>query len=586
MGEVVWTLVAEKHDELGMTHAYYRQVLRPSSSLAAALEETYVRDGVELAGADLGVHSAATGVRSIFGAQHRQFGIPLLPAVGRTMDAFEIAQDALALHPGFQAANWRLWPEETIAALCAGTRPLLATNGVPGHFRLVWQVPTIDVHGTPFLAILDGTNGTLIDVANQQITNTCTHQGTTQAAAIGVPEHDFGQPRRSLTATPGNAVPPYTHEAAWLQPGAGIPPIKLFIGLRQIEDGYFFALDCPGKLYGVFPVQPGKVGAARYQTHDFMDDPVWGGAAADAMYFTHLTMQTFYQDFGYFSYDNAGSEARIVINADHFTHTDTAAWNDESVESCPPCYHPPKSVSIYRTTNNPWHASAALDSVAHEWGHAVAFSNWNPWPYGGCDSVGGQLHEGFADIIGYYVERKYQPPWPFGGFGYEQSDWQFMEDAADEPKRRVDIDDHPEWYRYHRQDTTRTAAEGCLEIGGWDESHQVGNQLAVVFKLLAEGGYNPTCDFNPERQGCERGDVAAIGSYGAAKSFFRFVQLYASSSNSWDTIPDLVKAAAFDIYSYCVPGGYGYDAEAEQASVDDAFFRIGYSGITGYHRCN
>ncbi len=68
-------------------------------------------------------------------------------------------------------------------------------------------------------------------------------------------------------------------------------------------------------------------------------------------------------------------------------------------------------------------------------------------------------------------------------------------------------------------------------------------------------------------------------------SFFRFVEFYALPSNSWDTVPDLVKRAAFDIFSYCVPGGYGYDAEAEQAIVADAFFRIGYSGITGFHRC-
>ncbi len=383
MGEVVWTRSGEKSDDLGMTHVYYQQAFRPSSALAAALEETYVLNGVELAGGELGVHAAATGVHSIFGAQHREVQIPVLPAVARTLDAFEIAQNALALRPGFQAADWRLWPADVIAALRARTRPLLATTGVPGRFRLVWEVPTFDANGAAHVVTLDGTDGTIIELAGRTIPDTCIHQGTTHAVGIGHPEHNLGQPNRSIGATVGNAVPPYTHEAAWLQPGTGIPPIKVYIGLKGLDDNFFSTLDCPGKRYGVFPVQPGRAGRAVYATHDFMGSPLCGGVAADAMYYTYLTMQTFHDDFGWDGWDGNGTEARVVVNADHYTLYDTAAWNDALDQDVQyPFFNPGKSVSIYRTYALPWHASAAIDSVAHEWGHAMAFNPGHAaWAY-------------------------------------------------------------------------------------------------------------------------------------------------------------------------------------------------------------
>jgi hypothetical protein len=100
MGEVTWVLIDEKTDDLGMRHAYYRQILRPTSALAAAIDPAYVADGLEVAGGLVSVHSDPAGVRSVFGAQHRQVEMPLVPAIGRTFEAFEIAQDVVASQAG------------------------------------------------------------------------------------------------------------------------------------------------------------------------------------------------------------------------------------------------------------------------------------------------------------------------------------------------------------------------------------------------------------------------------------------------------------------------------------------------------
>jgi hypothetical protein len=206
------------------------------------------------------------------------------------------------------------------------------------------------------------------------------------------------------------------------------------------------------------------------------------------------------------------------------------------------------------------------------------------------------MAEGFADVLGHFVERVHQPECPPTGLNYECSDWLFMEDATrddpgDAPYRRVDCDADPTQYKFHREDATPSpfCPLPTPEDEYPGESHQVGNELAVAFRLVSDGGKNPAClgisGCNTHAwSGCDR-DVAALGLIGAGKVFFRVLTVYTTEVTSWWSLPDLAKSAAFDIYSYCVPGGYGYDAHVEQVSVEDAFWAIGYHGITGFHTC-
>jgi Zn-dependent metalloprotease len=310
----------------------------------------------------------------------------------------------------------------------------------------------------------------------------------------------------------------------------------------------------------------------------FEQQDVWGDAGGDAMYFTYLTMQTFRDSFGRNSYDGSGAEARVVVNDGD--RADTSPWVNE--DNPYPAHAPGHSVAVFRIIQNARHASAALDSVAHEWGHAIAFSLASPPAYDWCNSIGGQLHEGFADVIGHFVERKRQPIWPFGGFAYETAEWIFMEDArrtTDPAYRRVDIDDRPPDYLFHRNET---AANSYCQSHGYpspyEEAHQRGNMLPVTFWLLASGGVNPSCA--ARGLGCGI-SVTGQGLDKAGKILYRMWTSYVQANADWYMLLDMAKTAAYDLYKNCP----SYSAIPEQQSVEQAFNAIGYGSPGYYHTC-
>jgi hypothetical protein len=276
---------------------------------------------------------------------------------------------------------------------------------------------------------------------------------------------------------------------------------------------------------------------------------------------------------GRWSYDAKGGDAVLVINQQ--TGADTAAWNKDPDWYSYPRF-PVNSVGIYKISYNPRHASAAIDSIAHEWGHAVAFTSPDPMPYGWCNNIGGQLHEGFADVLGYFVERQYQPWWPLGGWAPEYAEWMFMEDALDAAsgKRRVDEDCDQANFIFHRDEVVpNPACQSPAIPPPQQESHQVGNMLGVVFRLLTVGGQNPSC----VSQGLGCGFwVSPVGDEAAVKILYRVLTEYLTSNASWEALPDLGRLAAFDLYSRCE---WNYNAEYEQEAVRLAFSGIGYGAL-------
>ncbi len=569
-GEIRWQAFGDRTDQLAVRHVLYRQVLILVPALAAGLEPAYAESGVELVGGLIGVHLDADGSLAVFGAQHREVALNNEPTIARTPDAWRLTQEALAALASFKAADWTAWPQEVIEGQLKRTRLLLVTGPEGGNFRFTWEVPTLDRDGVPFLAYLDAGTGAVVSVANQQVNDRCTHSTSPVAQAQGVPENKTLSARRSLYATQVSGRSPFTHEAHWPQPGADLPHIRVFMGAYPGTPGYE-TYGCPGYFYGVLPLKT-VAGVVTYD-HWLEQQDVWGDAGGDAMYFTKLTMQTFRDSFERKSFDGDGDDARLVINV--WGSQDTSAWIENGDLTAPA-----RSVGVYPVANNARHASAALDSVAHEWGHGIAFGMPSPPPYDWCNSIGGQLHEGFADVIGHFVERKRQPLWPFGGYAFETAEWMFMEDArnyGDPVYRRVDVDDRPADYLFHANET---AANSYCQSHGYpapyQEAHQRGNMLPVALRLLAGGGVNPACA--ARGLGCGV-TVTGIGLDKAGKILYEMWTNYVQANTDWYMLPDLAKHAAYEAYKNCP----SYSAIPEQQSVEQAFLAIGY-GSPGYYR--
>lgn len=571
-GEIQWQVFADQTDTLGIRHIFYRQVLKPTATLAALLEPAYAEAGVELLGGLLGVHLDGEAALAVFGAQHRQVVLKNEPTIAQTWEAFQLTQDGLGRWPSFKVADWTTWPQDVIDRHLKKTRLLLVSGPAGGSFRFTWEVPTVDRDGAPFLAYLDAGTGIVVEVSNQQVNDRCTHSTSPVAQAQGVPENKALSARRSLRAAQVSGRTPFTHEAHWPAPGTNIPRIKVFMGVYPGSPGYE-TYACPGNFYGVLPLK--TVGGVVTYDHWFEQQDVWGDAGGDAMYFTYLTMRTFRDSFGRWSFDGNGDDARVVINI--WGSQDTSAWIEQGDLTAPS-----RSVGVYPFAANRRHASAALDSVAHEWGHGIAFGLPSPPPYGWCNSIGGQLHEGFADVIGHFVERKQQPIWPFGGYGFEAAEWMFMEDArnySDPVYRRVDLDDRPADYLFHANET---AANSYCQSQGYppprEESHQRGNMLPAAFRLLASGGVNPAC--SARGLGCGI-TVTGLGLDKAGKILYRMWTSYVQANADWYMLLDMAKTAAYDLYKNCP----SYSAIPEQQSVEQAFNAIGYGSPGYYHTC-
>jgi len=230
---------------------------------------------------------------------------------------------------------------------------------------------------------------------------------------------------------------------------------------------------------------------------------------------------------------------------------------------------PVSSVAIGRLDPNTkdhllYSVAAAIDVVAHEWGHGVIFTSANFQD----EQDGPQLHEGFADVIGYITEFDHQPQGP----GDEQADWESGEDSG-YTARRVDLDDGPGGYTFHREDDPSN-----------QHAHDRGNMVPVAFRLLDVGGQNPICARTPGTPGTEDCSISvnAQGMIKARSIFFRLLVSYATSTTTWEDLADLGKEAAFSLYC---DGVHPFSSCSEQNAVNHAFGAIGYPGAPGCIQC-
>lgn len=568
-GDVIWKVLRDDTAPDGTRHVLYQQMLRRP-------------DGTEarLAGAEVAVHFRKSG--ELLAVDGRQFTNVRLEGGVRfsPRDALLIAHDGLIPERGFRRGQ--PLTETDIAAREKNTELLLLTEDGATFRYAYWTVA--DDAGPEKGMLVDAENMTIRRAADLSVNNNCAPSNPSASIpATGYPVRpDLSQQgvRRSLfaSAAPDRSGLGFEFDGYWL----GGPSVTV---LQQTNNGAFM---CQGQLWTLFPV--GMINRAPVYANTNLG---WNGSAAgDAMHRTRETMNAFHT-MGRLGYDGRDGDATIIIES---TMCGAANCGTFVRLSRTPDPRVPVATDVVAVApvsvpnpNNPdrYNITAAMDIIAHEWGHGViysSFSNFDP----ATNPVWQQLHEGFADVIGQMVEKLREPlppcqPQRDGSClevpsGPEQSgDWDIGEDASaiGQYLRSGNRDDGPGGHLYfdggvnnlfHRTDVFP------------QQPHDYGNMLNVVFYLLTKGGANPACArFN----NCNI-VVPALGFQTAAQILFDTVQFTARPNSRWEDLAQQASLAAFNRYGLCERG---YSAAGYQDAVDKAFSAIGYPRTTPPYTC-
>lgn len=553
-GELKWKQYRDRVDDLGGRHVFYRQVLALAPELSRLVEAPYSSQGVELLGGTIGIHSRDGSLWFAAGAQFQGIALVNQPTIGTARDAYDVTQEAVWRWPEFRPADRSMWSSDLVASQVEATHLWLESTGDGSHFRFVWFVPTLDLDEVPYSAWIDAASGELLSLASVQMTATspsCAPKGTTQTSAVGLPQNS-SMSNRSVWAGIGSNHDGFAYEGARLAADGTVPPIEIYMG--SSETGY--VCNATTKKYAMVPLNA-QSGTVYYDNYT-SPITVPGKAAGDAAHFTAETMRTL-KSLGWYSYDGAGATARVVVDANYYK----VDGGEFVLPAMNADYAPPWAVAVYRRSGSegrPYWYSSCLDLVAHEWGHGVVQKSADFF-YGEEEDISTQLHEGFADVIGYIVEWDRQPQ----GSGAEQAEWKLGEDNG-APQRRVDdAGGSLRTYYFHKDDHPDDRA-----------AHHRGNQLAVAYSLLFQGDQNPWC-----KPSCGV-TVTGLGKAKATRIFFDTLVDYCVSADGWADLADLAKAAAYARYKKCSKGS---SASTEQHAANDALAAIGYPGNGYYFSC-
>jgi hypothetical protein len=399
------------------------------------------------------------------------------------------------------------------------------------------------------------------------------------------------------TLVPAGTRPaPFTHEGMWNYSG-----VKMTV-FQYIEAGStdaMYAFKCSpsaNRSYTVFPVQPDVAGGVPiYRNRPSGGARDWAGSAAgDALWNTYQTIRTFV-GFGRKGWDDNNSPANIFV--DHTRRDDSGAFNyldgyNSAFETTFP------TGVLIGEQNHYYSQAAALDVVAHEWGHGVVFTSAG-WAsaLSGTQFEERALHEGWSDIIGQIVEKRRQPN---GWLPEQRNDWTLHEDAGDGGYVRGAIDDgaghtwqtidnttdRPFNDKVHKEDCAGLTWNGrCSGVpipnAAPFTAHDFGNMLNMVHMLLADGGTNPACS----RLGETCPTVSGQGFSKAGTILFQALQYRVRWWHTWPTLADAVKQETFNQYNGCAWDPLA-NAAVEQQAVINAFANIGYPAQSGVIPCN
>ncbi len=571
-----WEVRRESWDRLGFRHVIYQQYLRPRPGSLPPTIPTDTR--IPLRGGEIGLHYDSEGLlSSVFGAQFNDVVSVGALNLANVSDARSVARMLVENVVGVTLLPDEFLSGDLAALLREQTVLSLASEGAGRVFSFVWMMPFVTTYGRDLRVAMNAQEQTLLAAWDSTATYVCEPSSFENVTAIGHPQNGEVD-LRSMEATATADRPGYTHEGHRAATPA-IPGIQVFQGSYTIcsQGGMLGQL---GLVRGeLLPLQS-QQGVPHYE--DLQGPSVPGKSGGDALWKTYQTMLT-YDWLGFDSFDNAGTTARITVqawggdtNGAGFVNGtgDVRGWQngvivfDRASDENDPNFD----------ENIDFEYSACLDVIAHEWGHGTICARTD-WTRG--TQSGWNLHEGWADVIGHIVEWHMEPE----GSGPEKADWMGAEDRAeggDYPERRVDVDDHEPvgdcppcvgWLSFHRDDPTGALDDPEELLHGIFE----GNRAPVALRLNAVGGQNPVCErFNDGLEGCAL-DVNGLGMEMASQIFFRTLTVYSTQNVSWLDFADLSKQAAFDLFAYYRPGGW-YNAVEEQRSVADAFAAVGYPG--------
>lgn len=540
--EIVWKEVRNVVDPRGGRHVFYRQTVGDA----------------EVYGSEIGVHFTKAGVlRSISGTQFNFIAIANRPVVPREQ-AWEHADARLRGYGSFHAEDPKTLVPSQRAARLADTSLQLVERGKAFHYA--WSMVTQDALGAVYRVVMDAQSEEILALTPANPDFNCYQSAGSSVTATGYPVR-AGVAYRSIKANTTSDRPwPFTHEGFY----AGSPNISV---IEETADPAFM---CSGttRAYTLFPLFADS-GTPTYR--DRTGYPWHGNAAGDAMFQTRQTMNAF-ASMGRAGWDGAYGDANIGIENTYEPFIDNAFFINFNAGD--PRLPPTRTV-ITTPVQRMYEYAAALDVIAHEWGHGVIFTSAN--------FNNNQLHEGFADVIGQMVEKMKQP----SGSGIEQSsDWNEGEDVANSGYfRSGSTDDGTAGHSINGPGGSYTFNDAFHrdDESGNTEAHNRGNMMNVVFRLLSDGGTNPVCARLPTLSGCST-SVTGQGFSKASTILFQTVEYYAPSTSTWEDLATYASQAAFDNYERCDALGH-YPATAEQNAVNNAFTAIGYPRLTSANTC-
>jgi len=615
-GTVVWTKRRDTVGRNGHRHVFYRQRYRPPGR----------EEAVPLFATSLGLHFGPDETLWFaYGHQYVDVVAVSRLEVATAIEALLAAQAAAASWPGFDPADHGQWPPEVMERLLSASRLVLDGEPDGTTFRFRWKVHVYDARGERFVLLLDAETGTLlsVDSTGRWSGEDCNPYDPVFTTARAQPQNAVDGPLDPETyfdvgASDSGGSIPSPYEAVWVDGNTGIR-YEAYVGAGS--DYCQDVVTGTAALYrriGVnirdnkpwYECTPGR-GIMQHQCPDYMH------FAGDALFFSRETMRAFSELFERCGYDGACSPVRVVVDA-NYGCIDGAAFKPVADG---PSWVPSGGVAVCKRHDNAtYSASAALDVIAHEWGHGIE------WAADGLFEEG-SLSEGFADVIGHTVEWfVHGEPQP--SFGWHSGDWQLGEDWAGdgyarvcllpeetracEGRRRADAYDERNfvfdneicnWFSWY-PGTTVPRGRWSLHADDQecpnDEIHAIGNQLAVALMLMTDGGpnggFNPICAANkghgngnvcgPGRdQQCSGCDLQVLDPFhvpgdphmwkkGPEILYKVLVDLSDHQADSWEDIAHQVKMAAFGLFA----SPYYPDPDCaldEQRTVARAFNAIG-----------
>jgi hypothetical protein len=559
--ELVWREIRNHVDDLGIRHVFYRQYLRSGSN------ET------EVFGSEVGLHFMPSGALWLAaGHQFTSVDVGNRPALAAG-DAVRRVLARLRNHNGFRPETLNDAAAHVAWRTANSQLKIVATEK---GFRYAWFTFARDSEGVEHQVVMDAESEEILAIGSQTQAANCYPSGNwTTETAVGTPVRASELPgvTRALKANIAtDRGSPYTNEAFDPSP----------TNVTIVQETTLSNFTCAGGTNPAYTIVPlSKTSGTVY--YNDANSPWLGSAAGDAMYHTKQTLSAF-ATLGRAGWNGQNGDANLVLNSTFFgtNQRDNAFFR---MTQSDPRVPPTPFVALTPTQNYP-SAAAALDVIAHEWGHGVIQTSANV-PCVTADTVPCQLSEGFADVIGQIVEKLKQPP----GYGLEQSsDWTLHEDNSVKDAYgnlsyvRGALDDaggHT-WRGFNNFTYTFDQAIHRQD-GTTNNSHMRGNMMNMALRLLTEGGTNPICNIgrHPEYAGCSV-NVSGQGFTKASRILFDTIQSYTPSTAQWENIANYASAAAFARYSRCA---LEMEADLEQESVDQAFTAIGYPRTNAATAC-